>query len=56
MNSRAKYLRGLEREVTAFRKIVEDLTRENYELRKMLEQKPINSMSYAATNQRSNAV
>lgn len=36
MNSRAQYLRSLEREIHAAAKIIDELTRENYELRQML--------------------
>ena len=34
--SRAKYLQSLERQADAAKKVIDDLTRENYELRTML--------------------
>lgn len=34
--SRAQYLKTLEREMTAAAKIIDELTRENYELRQLL--------------------
>jgi hypothetical protein len=36
MLSRAKYLKTLERDLNASRKIIDDLTQENYELREVL--------------------
>ena len=36
MLSRAKYLKSLERDLNASRKIIDDLTQENYELRNIL--------------------
>ena len=36
--SRAKYLKSLERQADAAKKVIEDLTRENYELRSMLKE------------------
>lgn len=36
MTSRAKHLKHLEHDLTASRKIINDLTRENYELREAL--------------------
>jgi hypothetical protein len=36
--SRAKYLKSLERQLQALRKATDDLTRENYELRQLLQQ------------------
>ena len=36
MMSRAKYLKGLERDLEATRKIIDDLTQENHELKEIL--------------------
>jgi DNA polymerase III delta subunit len=36
MVSRAKYLKALERDLSASRKIIDDLTQENYELKVIL--------------------
>jgi DNA polymerase III delta subunit len=36
MLSRARYLKALERDLNASRKIIDDLTQENYELREVL--------------------
>lgn len=35
--SRANYLKQLERTIEAMKKVTDDLTRENYELRKLLQ-------------------